>query len=410
MAIIDTLIYTVIPAICMIAVGIFALTNDTNKTLVQYLDMLEAGKPINIIKLQSLFNSTQLEELLKHTNIIGTSELINRRLKAIRRNPLTIAQEKQYLNLRNEHNINENNIYVSYDRSLCEKYIKSGINLNHLRLAINIMLGIPTFMIAIVLISAQFPELHQIKSVDMLIGMLVCASVIILVNTLCNKLMKHKAEKLFDTRDTDNNIVDYMTANNALRENGKLLEQYFETDQNYINNLDSESLNKLTNKSTLLVDLNDQVNFELLTAYTLYNDINSIININRAAANNLKIKINLDEQIDALLSDFNLNLATDKHFTHNLLIANQELNDDQLMKRINERDNATNNISIYLIQTLDKINVYLVELFVNILNQTMQNREDINKNLMYEGRTDLMDPDTVTKYYEYKQTSDKKLS
>lgn len=410
MAIIDTLIYTVIPAICMIAVGIFALTNDTNKTLVQYLDMLEAGKPINIIKLQSLFNSTQLEELLKHTNIIGTSELINRRLKAIRRNPLTIAQEKQYLNLRNEHNINENNIYVSYDRSLCEKYIKSGINLNHLRLAINIMLGIPTFMIAIVLISAQFSELHQIKSVDMLIGMLVCASVIILVNTLCNKLMKHKAEKLFDTRDTDNNIVDYMTANNALRENGKLLEQYFETDQNYINNLDSESLNKLTNKSTLLVDLNDQVNFELLTAYTLYNDINSIININRAAANNLKIKINLDEQIDALLSDFNLNLATDKHFTHNLLIANQELNDDQLMKRINERDNATNNISIYLIQTLDKINVYLVELFVNILNQTMQNREDINKNLMYEGRTDLMDPDTVTKYYEYKQTSDKKLS
>ena len=132
MAIIDTLIYTVIPAICMIAVVIFALTNDTNKTLVQYLDMLEAGKPINIIKLQSLFNSTQLEELLKHTNIIGTSELINRRLKAIRRNPLTIAQEKQYLNLRNEHNINENNIYVSYDRSLCEKYIKSGINLNHL--------------------------------------------------------------------------------------------------------------------------------------------------------------------------------------------------------------------------------------------------------------------------------------
>lgn len=410
MAIIDTLIYTVIPAICMIAVGIFALTNDTNKTLVQYLDMLEAGKPINIIKLQSLFNSTQLEELLKRTNIIGTSELINRRLKAIRRNHLTIAQEKQYLNLRNAHNINENNIYVSYDRSLCEKYIKSGISLNHLRLAINIMLGIPTFVIAIVLISAQFSELHQIKSVDMLIGMLVCASVIILVNTLCNKLMKHKAEKLFDTRDTDNNIVDYMTANNALRENGKLLEQYFETDQNYINNLDSESLNKLTNKSTLLVDLNDQVNFELLTAYTLYNDINSIININRAAANNLKIKINLDEQIDALLSDFNLNLATDKHFTHNLLIANQELNDDQLMKRINERDNATNNISIYLIQTLGKINVYLVELFVNILNQTMQNREDINKNLMYEGRTDLMDPDTVTKYYEYKQTSDKKLS
>lgn len=410
MAIIDTLIYTVIPAICMIAVGIFALTNDTNKTLVQYLDMLEAGKPINIIKLQSLFNSTQLEELLKRTNIIGTSELINRRLKAIRQNPLTIAQEKQYLNLRNAHNINENNIYVSYNRSLCEKYIKSGINLNHLCLAINIMLGIPTFVIAIVLISAQFSELHQIKSVDMLIGMLVCASVIILVNTLCNKLMKHKAEKLFDTRDTDNNIVDYMTANNALRENGKLLEQYFETDQDYINNLDSESLNKLTNKSTLLVDLNDQVNFELLTAYTLYNDINSIININRAAANNLKIKINLDEQIDALLSDFNLNLATDKHFTHNLLIANQELNDDQLMKRINERDNATNNISIYLIQTLDKINVYLVELFVNILNQTIQNREDINKNLMYEGRTDLMDSDTVTKYYEYKQTSDKKLS
>lgn len=410
MAIIDTLIYTVIPTICMIAVGIFALTNDTNKTLVQYLDMLEAGKPINIIKLQSLFNSTQLEELLKRTNIIGTSELINRRLKAIRRNPLTIAQEKQYLNLRNVHNINENNIYVSYDRSLCEKYIKSGINLNHLRLAINIMLGIPTFVIAIVLISAQFSELHQIKSVDMLIGMLVCTSVIILINTLCNKLMKHKAEKLFNTRDTDNNIVDYMTANNALRENGKLLEQYFETNQAYINNLDSESLNKLTNKNTLLVDLNDQVNFELLTAYTLYNDINSIININRATANNLKIKINLDEQIDALLSDFNLNLATDKHFTHNLLIANQELNDDQLMKRINERDNATNNISIYLIQTLDKINVYLVELFVNILNQTMQNREDINKNLMYEGRTDLMDPDTVTKYYEYKQTSDKKLS
>lgn len=410
MAIIDTLIYTVIPAICMIAVGIFALTNDTNKTLVQYLDMLEAGKPINIIKLQSLFNSTQLEEFLKRTNIIGTSELINRRLKAIRQNPLTIAQEKQYLNLRNAHNINENNIYVSYDHSLCKKYIKLGINLNHLRLAINIMLGIPTFVIATILISAQFSELHQIKSVTMLIGMLVCTGIIILINTLCNKLMKHKAEKLFDTRDTDNNIVDYMTANNALRENGELLEQYFETDQDYINNLDSESLNKLTNKSTLLIDLNDQVNFELLTAYTLYNDINSIININRATANNLKIKINLDEQIDALLSDFNLNLTTDKHFTHNLLIANQELNDDQLMKRINERDNATNNISIYLIQTLGKINVYLVELFVNILNQTMQNREDINKNLMYEGRTDLMDPDTVTKYYEYKQTSDKKLS
>lgn len=410
MAIIDTLIYTVIPAICMIAVGIFTLTNDTNKTLVQYLDMLEAGKPINIIKLQSLFNSTQLEEFLKRTNIIGTSELINRRLKAIRQNPLTIAQEKQYLNLRNAHNINENNIYVSYDHSLCKKYIKLGINLNHLRLAINIMLGIPTFVIATILISAQFAELHHMKSVTMLISMLACTGVIILVNTLCNKLMKYKAEKLFDTRDTDNNIVDYMTANNALRENGKLLEQYFETDQDYINNLDSESLNKLTNKSTLLVDLNDQVNFELLTAYTLYNDINSIININRAAANNLKIKINLDEQVDALLSDFNLNLATDKHFTHNLLIANQELNDDQLMKRINERDNATNNISIYLIQTLGKINAYLVELFVNILNQTMQNREDINKNLMYEGRTDLMDPDTVTKYYEYKQTSDKKLS
>ena len=410
MAIIDTLIYTVIPAICMIAVGIFALTNDTNKTLVQYLDMLEAGKPIDIIKLQSLFNNTQLEEFLKRTNIIGTSELINRRLKAIHQNPLTIAQEKQYLNLRNAHNINENNIYVSYDRSLCEKYIKSGINLNHLRLAINIMLGAPTFVIAMILISAQFSELRQMKSLTMLISMLACTGVIILVNTLCNKLMKHKAEKLFDTRDTDNNIVDYMTANNALKENGKLLEQYFETDQDYINNLDSESLNKLTNKHTLLVDLNDQVNFELLTAYTLYNDINSIININRAAANNLKIKINLDEQIDALLSDFNLNLTTDKHFTHNLLIANQELNDDQLMKRINERDNATNNISIYLIQTLGKINVYLVELFVNILNQTMQNREDINKNLMYEGRTDLMDPDTVTKYYEYKQTSDKKLS
>ena len=109
-----------------------------------------------------------------------------------------------------------------------------------------------------------------------------------------------------------------------------------------------------------------------------------------------------DEMVSGLANDFMSSLTDDK-FLDDLTLVATELNDKNLLNAMAVKNNKSQDIqdvADHIIATLDKFDSRIIETMKYGITLENQVKSDIKTYLLAQGNTDLMDFDTIGKYYK----------